>query len=493
MSEDLERLDARPAIRKPVVYLLLTLGIAFDLAINGQYPGASLPLLFAAAAAALAIVVRDVASRALLAGGVAFAIFPALRASTGLTGLDVSATLTLFGTAVAVESLELEQLKAMSFVLAAARLLRSSFRAPRLALLPLLPRLGFARGRGKTFTRIALITIPVLALFARLLGSADRVFADVITPSIPGINLGSVVGHVALTVIGTVFVATLWLTAVAPRVLVGADLSPIGDATPGRRLAEWATLLVGLDALFGIFVAVQFAFLFDGRKRILVTPGLTYAEYARSGFFQLLVVAVLTVALIMIVWDFAWRENPAHRRWFRAAVTPMIAFSLVILVSALKRLRLYEQAFGFTVERFFAYLAIALIGVVLLIVLGAVWTGQRRRVLSAVLAASLAALMVANLLNPERFVARRNVGRFQATGKIDSWYLGAGLGPDAIPVATTVLIRLRATEAATLRSALCEQLPGLAPEPSWRSWNAGRDAARRALRDAGITAERCAR
>ncbi|MBA2384669.1 MAG: DUF4173 domain-containing protein [Actinobacteria bacterium] len=53
-----------------------------------------------------------------------------------------------------------------------------------------------------------------------------------------------------------------------------------------------------LDLLFLAFVAVQFAVLFGGHDRVVETAGLTYADYARSGFWQLLAATVLTFAVV---------------------------------------------------------------------------------------------------------------------------------------------------------------------------------------------------
>ena len=65
--------------------------------------------------------------------------------------------------------------------------------------------------------------------------------------------------------------------------------APARDA--GSRLAEWLIPLAVLDALFLAFVLVQITVLFGGHDRVLQTSGLTYAEYARSGFWQLLAAA----------------------------------------------------------------------------------------------------------------------------------------------------------------------------------------------------------
>ena len=67
-----------------------------------------------------------------------------------------------------------------------------------------------------------------------------------------------------------------------------------------------------LDALFLAFVAVQATVLFGGHRHVLETEGLTYAEYARQGFWQLLWVSALTLLVLSAVIRVAGREQ--HRR-----------------------------------------------------------------------------------------------------------------------------------------------------------------------------------
>ncbi len=69
--------------------------------------------------------------------------------------------------------------------------------------------------------------------------------------------------------------------------------------------------------LFGGFVAVQATVLFGGARHVLETAGLTSAEYARQGFWQLLAVTVLTLLVIGVVVRFARRESVVDRTWLR--------------------------------------------------------------------------------------------------------------------------------------------------------------------------------
>jgi len=316
-----------------------------------------------------------------------------------------------------------------------------------------------------------------------------RVFGRLISSFLPEWNVSSFVSHIVLTLVGAALVAILWRTA-AGRERAWDERATIGRS-PVLSFAEWATVLFGIDVLFAGFVVVQFAYLFGGHHRVSVTPGLTYAEYARSGFFQLSAVAALTVLVILAAWDWGGRDHRGHERTFRTLVTAMVVLSGVVLASALKRLALYEGTFGFTINRFFGYVAIASIGAVLLVLVGAMWTGRRDRLIAGFLAVGFAALMAINVLNPDRFVATHNLARYEAIHKIDAAYLGGALGPDAVAVTATLLKTLPPADRSALLRGLCVQLPGLDAEPSWRSDNLGRSTARAALETAGVTQATC--
>jgi hypothetical protein len=77
-----------------------------------------------------------------------------------------------------------------------------------------------------------------------------------------------------------------------------------------RRL-EWVLPLALLDALVAAFVLVQLTVLFGGSRHVLRRAGPTYAEYARSGFWQLLAVSALTLLVIAGAMRWAPRRTRA--------------------------------------------------------------------------------------------------------------------------------------------------------------------------------------
>lgn len=174
-------------------------------------------------------------------------------------------------------------------------------------------------------------------------------------------------------------------------------------------------------------------FLAADRDALLAETGLTYAEYARQGFFQLVVVTVLVIAVIALAMTWAPSATRADRATVRALLGLLCALTLVVVAVALRRLYLYEEAFGWTRLRLWVHAFEVWLGLV--VVLGAVGAvfGFRRDLLPRAIAGSAAAALLAlAAINPDGFIAERNVDRFEATGKIDVLYL-RNLSADAVP------------------------------------------------------------
>jgi hypothetical protein len=477
-----------PEASRTTLFAILALGVAFDLTFNGQLPGLAVPLFALLLVASFRTVAhRSASSDVLLAGAALLAIFPAFRASIELAVVDILAASALLGLVATQDVEPITTATVVGVVRRGIAVGRRALGVPRYLSAPFAS--PAERSRARAALRVVLVAAPVIAIFAALLASGDRVFARVLSSVLPRWNLGNILGHITLIFIGAVLVTILWRCALGkgdePR-----ERAPL-PGMPSLSFPEWVTVLAGIDLLFAAFVVIQLTYLFGGHERVNVTPGLTYAEYARTGFFQLAAAAALSVLVILAVWDAGRRDQRRHDLYLRGLVTAMVGLTGVVLASALTRLALYEGTFGFTINRFFGYVGIAGIGAVLLVLLAGIWTGQRRRVVAGFLAVGVAALIAVNVMNPDRFVADRNIARFEATGRIDASYLGYDLGLDAVPVAVDLLARLPRADAEALRTALCERAENLKPEPSWRSLNLGRSSARRALSSAGITPATC--
>ncbi|MFC6021701.1 DUF4153 domain-containing protein [Plantactinospora solaniradicis] len=324
-------------------------------------------------------------------------------------------------------------------------------------------------GMTRRITGSVAATVVVLIVFGALLSSADVAFSAALGALMPEINAGAVFRLLFLLAVGGLITVAATYTLSAPP-----DLSTVDK--PSRRslsIVEWAPPIAGLTLLFVGFVAVQFTVLFGGQRHVLRTTGLSYAEYARSGFWQLLAVTLLTLAVLAGVTRWARRDRPAERLLLRILLGLLSTLSVVIVVSALSRMYTYQQVYSFTGERIFVMALELALGVVFLMIMAAGIRWQGAWIPRLTVGLAVVMLLGLAVLNPEDYAAQRNIARYEETGKIDAWYLRA-LSADATPALSHLPDPVRRCTLSWIADDLAE------PDP-WYAWNLGRVRAREAL------------
>ncbi|WP_319459208.1 DUF4173 domain-containing protein [Micromonospora sp. RTP1Z1] len=205
---------------------------------------------------------------------------------------------------------------------------------------------------------------------------------------------------------------------------------------------------------------------------MLRTAGLTYAEYARGGFWQLLAVSALTLLVIAGAMRWAPRRTRADRVLIRLLVGGLTALSLVVVASALYRMRVYTDAYGATRLRLVVATAELWLGLLFVLVGVAAVRLRSGRLPRLVLGAAVVALLGLAVVNPDRLIADWNVDRWQRIDRLDVDYL-SGLSADAVPA----LDRLPEP----MRSCALREIAAQLPEDGWRAANVGRTQARAVL------------
>lgn len=456
----------------PPAAALAAAGVALVAAatIPGQPVGLGVFLVVVGAAGAVALSrPRELGAEAAVFGVLAVALvsMSVLRSAEWLHAVDFLAAAGLGALAVTGGPTWAEIFRAPIIVLSRVTvafpfLVRTLGRGDR-RLRRLLPALrGAALGAG------------LLAVFGTLFAAADGAFSKLVGELlVPDWDLSLLPARIL--VFGIVLLGVASLASAGTRYL-RAGTGKTLDPTPRRGLGrtEWTVALGLLDLLFAAFVAVQIAVLFGGRGHVLDTAGLTYAEYAREGFFQLVAVVALTLAVVAGAVRWSRRQQPADRRLLQVLLGLLCGLTLVVLVSALRRLLLYEETFGFTRLRVSVHAAILWLAAmfILVMVAGALWNG--RWLPRASVALSAVALLLFSVANPDRMVAEQNVKRYRASGAIDLAYL-ARLSPDALPALSRLPGSLRAC-------ALAPHAGLRDSQDSLVGWNLARQRAREELR-----------
>jgi hypothetical protein len=330
----------------------------------------------------------------------------------------------------------------------------------------------------------AVIVLPVVGLLAVLLGTADPVFGHLLITPVQRLDLTWVPLHVIEVGVGAVAFAVLAARARRPVRL--GPLETTIDLEETAAGGSWPPLLISVDLLFAAFVVVQFAYFFGGRTRVLTQEGLTFAEYARTGFWQLLAAAIITGGVIAFAWV-AGGRHPSHRRAFRFLAGALVVCDLVVLISAFRRLTLYEDTYGWTWPLLAVHAVIIAVGALLVCGAVAVMWGRVVWLPTAAVVIATLTLVGISALNPDAFIARRNLERYSRTGDLDVGEL-RDLSADAVPVLAEALGSLDPCARLEV-STLLDETAGTAEGYGWASWNLGRERADDAIATgAGVAA-----
>lgn len=278
------------------------------------------------------------------------------------------------------------------------------------------------------------LAVPALIVFGTIFAAADPMFSSTIT--LEFVKIPDSFGMRA-TIFGSTFVVAAGLmlmvvpqfkmalkpgsdspkwaeplfayTKTGQIAIQGPPLppKPAHDGTESTK--AFVTFFALLGALFALFILVQARYLFGGSEVVLKTTGLTYAQYARRGFFELVTVIVLTLPMLLFWQEWLAKSSETNRAAVRKVVIAFSVMLLIILASAAYRMSLYVGAYGLSSARFYVYTAIVWLGcwVTAYAILGSKW--KLPEFPKWVYATGMLVVLGCNLAKPDRLIASVNI------------------------------------------------------------------------------------
>ena len=255
------------------------------------------------------------------------------------------------------------------------------------------------------------IALPVIAIFASLLSSADPIFAKRFEQFIELFNIDNLPEYIFRLVYILIFAYALagaFLHAAQSADEKISEDKPL--VSPFLGFTESTIVLGSVVILFMAFVAIQFQYFFGGQANIHI-EGYTFSEYARKGFGELVAVAFFSLLLLLGLGAITRRETESQRRAFSGIGVGLVGLVIVMLVSAFQRLVLYEEAYGFSRLRTYTHVFMIWLALLLVVVVALEMFRRERAVGLAMVSASLGFVISLGLLNVDAFIVKQNVQR----------------------------------------------------------------------------------
>ncbi len=298
--------------------------------------------------------------------------------------------------------------------------------------LPLLGRTLAAASRRRLLwpvARTAAISVIVLVVFGALFASGDALFGAWADAVVPSLDLAGFTFRTFVFVLaGGILLAGCYLSLNPPRVNTLAPPRP----RPVAHAWEWLVPVGLVAAVFATFLLAQATALVGGHDYVQRTTGLTYADYVHQGFGQLTVATALTLVVVAVAAGKAPVATSRDRVLLRGMLGALGVMTLLVVASALHRMATYQQAYGFTTLRLVVDVFEAWLGLLVLLVLLAGVRMAGWWLARGALLAGVGLVLVLGMMNPDGWVAQRNIERYHVTGSLDAAYL-ATLGDDAVP------------------------------------------------------------
>ena len=285
------------------------------------------------------------------------------------------------------------------------------------------------------------IALPVIAVFASLLSSADPIFEKRFADFIELFNIDNLPEYIFRLVYILIFAYALAGTYLHAAQNSDEQISDKKLISPFLGFTESAIVLGSVVILFVAFVITQFQYFFGGQANVHLA-GYTYSEYARKGFSELVVVAFFSLLMLLGLGAITRRETDGQRKTFSALGVSLVGLVIVMLVSAYQRLVLYEFAYGFSRLRTYTHIFMIWLGILLLAVVILEALRRERSIGLTMVLASLGFVTSLGIVNIDGFIVRQNVQReiqdvretpsALERSDLDAQYF-LGLSDDAVP------------------------------------------------------------
>jgi len=255
-----------------------------------------------------------------------------------------------------------------------------------------------------------IIVIPIVLVIISMLCSADEMFGSIFE------NVFNIFGNFqSEKLTGRIITTTIIFTYLGATIYYLNNKYESTYRSSGKeiKLEEYTIklLLTTLNITYLIFDFIQIRSLMFHH----VSTNINYAEYARSGFFQLMFISLINLVILLI----SHKQNTKYNKTMSLI---MVLLTFVIICSSFFRMYMYESAYGYTLLRLLVYVTLITLTILLIPTICYV-LGLKINILKHYMIIIISIYTILSLSPVNYFIAHNNINRYYKTGKIDIEYL----------------------------------------------------------------------
>ena len=269
--------------------------------------------------------------------------------------------------------------------------------------------------KNNMFKAVCLTTLIALIIIG-LLSSADNEFAKIFEILFKKIDIFNI-PDLTIRVI-SIIIAFFYFAGFFMNMLDKENVLREFEENERKELKESYTIRMMMTVLNVIYLI----FCYTQIKVLFTEQNINYSEFARKGFFQLMIVSLINIVMILKANAKNLKETNKQRKYKKVMCVAMVIFTLVIIISAFARMSLYQQNYGYT--RLRVLVDCALITEIILLIPTLVYILKNNiNLIKTYFVIIVTMYCIVNFINIDKIIVKNNIERYKETGYIDLDYL----------------------------------------------------------------------
>lgn len=263
------------------------------------------------------------------------------------------------------------------------------------------------------------ISIPLVIVLLMLLSGADEVFSYYLSNIWDYINIKNILDFIVRAIIA---VAVMFLVYGLNYTLSSTKVKKVNNKSLKRTFNSTTiiTVLISIILVYLVFTKIQVSYLYLNKE---LPAGVTFSDYARNGFFQLVFLVVINLIMIISIKMKTIVNSSKTNSILNIGYSIITVLTINMGVAAIYKMNLYIGEFGYTrlrilVQAFTVFLCIALLFLLIFI-----W--KEKTLFKPIAITAMVIYLALNYCNIDNFIAKENIKLISAREEIDLWYISS--------------------------------------------------------------------